>query len=216
MDASLQDRSMAGREEDWRDKLLPLMSLLLVAAAVFFAVMSVVELRAYYARVQNAPLDIAGDFAEFERRAAADVTGRLDYLRFKASVRLEADALQRRYHQATTTMLARVWTRQLGFLTGMILALVGAAFVLGRLREPRTKLSGEGRGAKAAIETTSPGLVLAVLGTLLMAITLVVPFGVETFDRTVYIDDRPGLPPPADPSALSAPPPDPGPPPPLP
>jgi hypothetical protein len=45
---------------------------------------------------------------------------------------LEADALQRRYHQANANMLARVWTRQLGFITGMLLALVGAAFILGR------------------------------------------------------------------------------------
>jgi hypothetical protein len=230
MDATPQSRAIAAREEAWRDRLLPLMALTLVAAGLFFAAMSVIELRAFYARVQHAPIDIGADFAAFEARAGAEVTGGLDYLRMKTLTRLEADALQRRYHQATTTMLARVWTRQLGFLTGMILALVGAAFVLGRLREPASRLSGEGGGVKGAIETASPGLALAALGSGLMAITLLMPFGVETFDRTVYLEaaaaagagPAPVAAPPGPAAALLAPvgpaapaPPEPGPPPPL-
>lgn len=198
MDARTHGRSMASREEDWRDRLLPLMALVLVASGLVFVAFSFFELRDFYARVEHAPFDLSEDFAAFEERAAPGEADSLDYLRFTTMARLEADALQRRYHQATTTMLARVWTRQLGFLTGMILALVGAAFVLGRLRDPGSTLSGEASGVKGAIATSSPGLVLAALGAGLMAITLTVPFGVETFDRTVYFE-----PPSADPTGPS-------------
>jgi hypothetical protein len=181
-------RSLEMRVEDWRDRVLPLMSYVLVGLILVFVGFSFYELRDFYSRIEHAPLDLGGDFAAFEAEAGDEIAGDLDYLRFKTQVRLEADALQRRYHQATTTMLARVWTRQLGFLTGMILALVGAAFVLGRLQDGGTKVSGQGGGVTGAIDTASPGLVLAALGAGLMAITLVMPFGVETFDRPIYVD----------------------------
>jgi hypothetical protein len=179
-------RSLAARAEDWRVWMAPFMVAFVVAAGLWFALMAIVELRGFYARVQHAPLDVAADFAAYERAAGPAAAADLGYLRFKTLTRLEADALQRRYHQATTTMLARVWTRQLGFLTGMILAMVGAVFVLGRLEDRGSKLSGEGGGVTGGLETSSPGLVLAALGAGLMAITLLMPFGVETFDRPVY------------------------------
>ncbi len=185
------------RREAWQRRLLPLMGTLLVGAAVFFAVMSVVELRGFYARVEHQPLALDGTFEAFEKVAGPARVGDPAYLRFKIAALLESDALHRRYHQATATMLARVWTRQLGFLTGMLLAVVGAAFILGRLQEEPTRLETEGEGFKAAIATSSPGLVLSTLGAILMAITLVVPFGVETRDVATYLEPGVGrLPPP--------------------
>lgn len=171
----------------WQTKLLPLMGAMLVIAAVFFAAMSVVELRTLYTRLEQPVTNIDARLAPFEQAAAPGTLSTMEYLRFKTLAALEAEALQRRYHQATATMLARVWTRQLGFITGMLLALVGAAFILGRLSESPTKLAGEGQGFKAALETSSPGLVLAVLGTLLMALTIWIPFGVETRDLNIYL-----------------------------
>ena len=202
------------RREAWQARLLPLMAGMLVLAALFFAAMSVVELRSLYQRVEHRPLELAAHFAAFEAQAPAATVTEVPYLRFKTLALLEADALQRRYHQANATMLARVWTRQLGFLTGMILALVGAAFVLGRLREEGSTLEVEAKGAKAAFASASPGLVLAALGAFLMAITLSVPFGVETRDIATYLGvemPAPALPPPSLPPSLV----DPGPPPPL-
>ncbi|MFW5835156.1 MAG: hypothetical protein ACOCYE_13770 [Pseudomonadota bacterium] len=209
------------RREAWQAKLLPLMAGMLVLAAVFFAVTSIVELRSLYQRVEQRPLDLATSFADFEALAPAGTAGELAYLRFKTLALLEADALHRRYHQANATMLARVWTRQLGFLTGMILALVGAAFVLGRLQESTSTLEIEAKGTKAAMASASPGLVLAALGALLMGIALVVPFGIETRDVATYLvtagdGASNDLPPPVMPRTLVDPAADPGPAPPLP
>ncbi len=183
----MRETAAERRREAWQARLLPLMAGMLVATALFFAIMSIVELRSLYARVEHRPLDLATGFDTFEATAPATITADVAYLRFKTLALLEADALHRRYHQANATMLARVWTRQLGFLTGMILALVGAAFVLGRLREDASTLEVEAKGAKAAIASSSPGLILAALGALLMAVTLAIPFGVETRDLATYL-----------------------------
>lgn len=178
----------------WQTKLLPLMSAIVVVAAVFFAVMSVIELRDLYERLEQPVVDFDARLEQIERGAEPAALAAAEYLRFRTLASLEAEALQRRYHQATATMLARVWTRQLGFITGMLLALVGAAFILGRLSEEPIKVGAEGQGLKGTLETSSPGLVLAVLGTMLMALTIWVPFGVATTDVNVYLPAT--LPPP--------------------
>ena len=201
--SQIPEEPSAWRREAWQGRLLPLMIGMLVAAGLFFAVMSIVELRSLYERVEQRPLPLSPIFAEFEQHAPPEARGEISYLRFKTEALLEADVLYRRYHQANATMLARVWTRQLGFLTGMLLALVGAAFVLGRLREDASRIEAEVQGAKAVIASSSPGLVLAALGTFLMAVTLAVPFGVETFDSVVYLGRQPLIP--SAPSALSIP-----------
>ncbi len=176
---------------DWQRKLLPLMAVFLVLGAIFFAVMSVFELRDLYARVAHQPFDLADHFAEMEAGAPAETLNDPAYTRFKVLALLEAEALQRRYHQANATMLGRIWTRQLGFLTGMLLALVGAAFILGRLQEPPTKLELASEQLKGALATSSPGILLAVLGSGLMALTLWIPFGVETIDANTYLRNPP-------------------------
>jgi hypothetical protein len=118
-------------------------------------------------------------------------------LELRARLLLESDLVERRYRQANSVILARLWTRYLGFLTGMVLALVGALFVLGRLQEPATQVRAEAGDIKAVIATSSPGLVLAFLGAILMAISLVVEFEVETRDASTYLERiAPAMPPP--------------------
>ena len=171
----------------WQARLLPLMSAVVVLGAVFFAVMSVIELRSLYERLEQPVVNFDARLEQLERATEPVALATSEYLRFRTLASLEAEALQRRYHQATATMLARVWTRQLGFITGMLLALVGAAFILGRLSEEPIKVGGEGQGLKGTLETSSPGIVLAVLGTVLMALTIWIPFGVETRDVNIYL-----------------------------
>ena len=173
----------------WQYKLLPLMSAIIVFAALFFAAMSIFELRELYRKIEHQPLNLENKIASFETAAGREVVNNVEHIRFKVLAVLEADALQRRYHQANSTMLARVWTRQLGFITGMLLAVVGAVFILGQLREAGTRIDAEAEGLKAALETSSPGLVLAVLGSVLMGLTIWIPFGVETRDVSIYLTD---------------------------
>jgi len=112
---------------------------------------------------------------------------RLDAQRWEALSQLEQYTLQRRYHQANVLLMARVWTQYLGFVTGMISMLIGAIFILGKLQEASSNFSGEAPGWKFAIATSSPGLVLALLGTILMVTTLVTPSRIDVEDTATFV-----------------------------
>ena len=77
-------------------------------------------------------------------------------MRWKTLLLLEEQTIEHRYAQVNATLMLRAWTRHLGFLTGMILAFVGAIFILSKLSESETRLSAEGGGAKGALATSSP------------------------------------------------------------
>ena len=69
----------------------------------------------------------------------------------------------------------------------MICTLVGAIFILGKLQEPPSALSGDAASWKFSLNTSSPGIVLATLGTILMVTTLVVPARIELEDKATFI-----------------------------
>ncbi len=168
----------------WQRRLLPLMSGILIASALFFAAVSIREfqgLRDWLERDAPAAAAITWPAAtdpDYDRGLAVAID--------RGSYQLEHDVVAERYKQATAAVLSRLWTRFMGFLTGMILAFVGAAFVLGKLAEAPTEVKAAGSGVSAAIATSSPGLVLAALGAVLMAVSLSVTTTTSGEDRAVY------------------------------
>src|SRR5207253_1489509 len=97
----------------------------------------------------------------------ADAAEKELYLR----AQIEQFALQQRHELQTAVLKGRLWTRFMGFLTGMILCLCGAVFVLAKLRES-VSMNLEGQGIKAGLSTASPGIGLAFAGTVLIAFAL--------------------------------------------
>lgn len=173
---------------DWQRRLLPFMTRAIALMAAFFFVASLLVLFSLFREVRIAPHDdIRQSLAGYEQALPRDAPPSQDYLRWKTAVLLEQHVIDQRYRQVNATLLLRAWTRYLGFLTGMILALVGAVFVLARLEMAGTELSAEGGGVKGMLKTSSPGLVMATLGTVLMGITLIVPFQFDTRDKAVYL-----------------------------
>ena len=164
------------------------MASMLVAAALFFAVVSVFEYSDFKNRVAPSEPDLARIFERFEQSEPAKATvNRFDYLQWKSLVFLEQGVISHRYAQVNATILARVWTRLMGFTTGMLLAIVGSAFILGKLREQPTELKQETEALKFSLATSSPGIVLAVLGSFLMSITLLTKFDIDVRDVPVYL-----------------------------
>jgi len=200
----------ASADRTWQKRLLPVMVGLLVTLTAFFFVASFVQLYYLQTRIERAPrLDLSSAMASLDE-IAKDVregkvgdqlafNNRLEYARWKTLSLLEANALQRRYHHAGVLLISRIWTRYLGFVTGTILAMVGAAFILGKLQEASSNLGAEGGLWKVSLTTASPGLVLATLGTALMLATLATSMDLQVNDGPVYLRDQPG-------TAASAPP----------
>lgn len=185
------DRNFEARELGrWQRRLLPFVIAAISLMAVFFFVSSLVQLDRLGKAIAFQPSDsIERGLVAYERKQVASGSNpeNLDYLRWKTLVLLEREALNHRYTQVNATLMLRAWTRHLGFLTGMILALVGAIFILAKLNEAQTTLSAESSGVKGTLATSSPGIVLAVLGTVLMVVTLTANFEFSTTDAPVYL-----------------------------
>ena len=177
----------------WQERLLPFMLGAVIFMTLFFLFASLWVFYDFRQRVADTELNLKPVFAEYEATYLKGSAEPLPaYLRWKTTVLLEQELISRRYKQVNSVILARIWTRYLGFLTGMTLALVGAFFVLGQLRIDPSSFQAKGQGLEAALTTSSPGLVLATLGTVLMAISLIVTFEFDTRDLPTYVQQQQG------------------------
>ncbi|WP_310496445.1 hypothetical protein [Sandarakinorhabdus sp.] len=173
----------------WQNRLMPFVFGGIALMGAFFLVASFIQLERFSDAVRYAPdTRLEKSLAQLDAPIAVLPAGEAaELVRWKTLAVLEAETVRQRYAQVNATLLLRAWTRQIGFVTGMIMALVGALFILTRLSEERTELGGETTGIKASLSTSSPGIVMAVLGTVLMVVTLTSPFNFATNDVAVYV-----------------------------
>jgi hypothetical protein len=101
---------------------------------------------------------------------------------------LEADALSKRYREANALLLSRIWSRQLAFITGMVLAFVGAVFILGKLSESASEISGGAKGWQVGISSASPGIILSFFGTVLLVSALFSQATLDVSDGPAYVN----------------------------
>jgi hypothetical protein len=195
--------TVGSSDRTWQKRLLPLMVGLLVTLTAFFIVASFVQLYYLQTRIEKAPRldlgpamtsldEIAKDMQSGKIQDPRALNSRIEQARWQTLSILEANVLQRRYHHAGVLLISRIWTRYLGFVTGTILAMVGAAFILGKLQEASSNLGAEGGLWKVSLTTASPGLVLAALGTILMLATLATSMDLYVNDGPVYLREGAG------------------------
>lgn len=175
----------------WQRRMAPLMAAAVVGVALFFAVVSVwqiVQIQAAMRPTETASLNEAWRTVTM---AAPNYDRQFEQALARSAFELERDVIARRYHQAETAIAVRLWTRFMGFMTGMTLALVGGAFVLGKLSETTTVAEAKAiSGLTLSLQSGSPGIILALLGTVLMVTAMSVPTTAETRDEPVYFAGR--------------------------
>lgn len=185
-----EKRSVRGnfRETMWQKKLLPFMVIVLSLVMLFFFTATAFQLYNLHQRIEQSPeLDLNLALGGLDSNpAGASEKDKLEIGRWKTLSMLEGNALQRRYHQANVLLMSRIWTGYLGFVTGMILALVGATFILGKLRESKSRVDAGSEGWKFSMTSASPGLILAVLGTILMITTILGRYEIKVNDGQLY------------------------------
>ena len=175
----------------WQDRLLPWMMRMVIFLACFFFVASLIQLAYLHWRIENAPkLDSLTPLSLQNRDATPSFEEDLIISNTEVLAKLEGYVLQRRYHMANVTLMSRVWTRYLGFVTGMILALLGAVFILGKVQGKASEAEGKAMGTEFSFKSTSPGLMLAFLGTVLMIATMSIHHDIAITDQPVYIGLR--------------------------
>ena len=181
-----RQRRTVVRAAAWQKKLLPFMVTVLALLMLFFFSASAIQLYYLHQRIERSPeLDLTPALAALDNDSAA-AAEKLEMVRWKTLAILEGNTLQRRYHQANVLLMSRIWMAYLGFVTGMTLALVGATFILGKLKESESQVDGGSELWKFSITTASPGLVLAVLGAILMITTIVSHYEIQVNDGQLY------------------------------
>jgi hypothetical protein len=167
-------------DQVWQQRMLPLMAQVLIGLTAFFFVVSLVQLTYLHTTIRRAPeINLEPAFAAIDRTPPASDTDRLRAAQLKTLAMLDAGTMQRRYHQVNAALMARIWTRYMGFVTGMILALLGAVFILGKLKEPAEGTPSQQRG--------SPGLIMITLGVALMIVTIAVNHRIDVTDAPGYM-----------------------------
>ena len=174
----------------WQVRLLPLMSRMIVGLTIFFFAASLAQLIYLDRTIEQVP---STDFARLGIGAPA-AAQKLASPEFRILASLDAALLERRYHQANVFLMGRLWTSYLGFVTGMILALVGAVFILGKLREDTSELNTTGVAGTMSLRSSSPGIILAALGVVLMITTIVTNHPIQTADSPIYVGTLAGRP----------------------
>jgi hypothetical protein len=194
--------STKGREQgatsEWQERLLPTMTRMVVGLTIFFFVATLVQLAYLHWTISRSSGTAVMETIETltpDSSATRDEVLAASELRIMAA--LEAYVLQRRYHQASVLLMSSIWTRYLAFVTGMILALVGCSFILGKLQEPASEVSGESQLGGISLKSSSPGIILAALGVALMLTTMIMQHEITVRDAPLYLqvtDSSPGTP----------------------
>ncbi len=176
------------KPKSWQDRMLPIMAGMLIALTLFFFIATFVQMSYLHWNILNSPpieFDIASGNALIE--GADNFVDIYEARQFEIRASMERFIVEKRYHQAGVLLMSGLWLRYLGFVTGMILSLVGASFILGKLREPTQKLEGKFSDISLSISTASPGIILALLGVVLMFATLIDRDTYNVSDANVYL-----------------------------
>jgi hypothetical protein len=171
----------------WQRRMSAFMTASIIVAALFFAVVTLWQYNQLRAAFTQPPPTLQDPWAGLPGAAATD-DQRAELAQTRAAYALERELIARRYNGGNLTVAVRLWTRLMGFITGMILALVGAAFVLGKLSEGRSAAEAKlpGLAASLSVRSASPGIILAFLGTVLMAMAISIEGSFSAADEAIY------------------------------
>lgn len=190
MEALLESSSTVAavpKKDSWQARLLPFMVAILLLLTVFCCAANLYQVHVVQGHIQQAhEVDLAPSFSILKVNGNETAADRLAFARWQSLAMLESSALESRYHEAGLMLMTRIYIVFLGFTTGMVLALVGATFILGKLREPASTMDAEGAKGKVSFASTSPGLMLAFFGMVLMLATIWAKTEVSVTDKSLY------------------------------
>ena len=161
----------------WQRSISPFMLLAVLATAIFFFASSYIEFQSIKASILH-PADTSDLKAMLDRPAVAGAES-AEAFRWKVSAYARYQSQAKVDAAGNALMLVNVWVRYLGFVTGMVLAIVGATFIMAKLTEATTALNASGAGFAGSVSTSSPGIILAILGTVLMLGAMTIQFSVQ-------------------------------------
>lgn len=171
-----------GNPNDWQRLLLPFMTRAIVLAGLAFFLSSSVHVLMMHSDLRMKPSE-----ARLELPQSRSHSGQPMPQAWAGILALEHQALLHRQQTINAVVLRQTSLLHLGFLTGTVLCLVGAVFVLGRLQTSDSSFEGAAPTLKVSVRNASPGIVLAMLGSGLMCATLYHRFQFNLPQHTSYL-----------------------------
>lgn len=160
---------------------------MLVALTVFFLFVTLAQIGFLHWEQRHIPsTDKVAAISLLEVPDDATIADRMAAATLKSQILLEFDAVDRHFRLINVVIMGRLWIKYLGFLTGMIIALIGATFVLGKMREAQSEVEAENAGMKLVLKSASPGLIMVAAGTALMLATTMVHHRVNQSYKPMY------------------------------
>ena len=172
----------------WQNKLLPWLIITPTVLILLFIYLATQQVNHFNQALEVKDKSITETLAN-DTTVLNKLKGNLDYIKWITLTKMEEESLQKRYYQGGLLLLSRIFIKYLGFLTGMILAIVGAVFIIGKLSEDSSKIEGSaGEKIKLSIISSSPGIIFATLGTILMVSTILQHNDITVQDSPLYLN----------------------------
>jgi len=169
----------------WQKRVLPLMAGIIIAFSTFFVVGTAYQLIHIQSKIEFDQ----GDVQFFSDSLKVDSPLKMEQLNLKTKAQLETYAIKRRYHQSNMLLISRIWIQYLGFLVGMILAMIGGTFVLGKMKESGSSFDSDiSSVGKFSFNSSSPGLFLVFFGVIIIITTLLYHPEITVQDGSLYFD----------------------------
>jgi hypothetical protein len=186
------------KTEEWQYHLLPFMKWFIVALTAAFFAFSAVDLDQVNdfieAADQDHPHDVSKDKtasnSTMQPASVSEIPPVLmtqeEYFKIRL-LGLETELVDKRFHLESAVLMSRIVVKQLSFITGIVMALLGALFILGKLSELPSKVEGGTAQWHVGINSASPGLILSFFGTVLLVISLSSEINLDTREHAVYV-----------------------------
>lgn len=152
---------------------------------LFFFVTSYSQLYTILDDINSGIASQAQSILDDEERFSDDST--LSTSLAKARVALERDVVLYRHERASAALATRTWMRFMSLIFGASLVITGSIFVLGRVKGPRTSGNVQWRDITMEFVSRSPGVLLAALGSCLIAIPNLSTQSIDVDDTSTYI-----------------------------
>lgn len=173
----------------WQRALLPFMQVVIVLLTAFYLIASYVQFSYFAERVEKPHnADVKQFLSNIGTNALLNDSVSLEEKRWIAQCFFEAYTIDSRQKNAEFLMISRTWIKYLGFITGVILAVVGAVFILGKLKDEQPSEFDTGKESfKFSFKSHSPGIIMATFGTVLILSTIFTHQTIEKTDGAVYL-----------------------------
>jgi hypothetical protein len=188
--ATSETKSKTEQLYDWQNRLIWWMTILPSVLIVVFIVLATLQLNRFNKEINSyKESELEPVYMSYNGGKTISYQDNADYIRLYTLTKMEDMSMRKRYSQAGVLLMSRVLTKYFGFFTGMILAIVGAVFIISKLQEEQSEIDGSiSDNIKLKITSSSPGIIFGILGTILMLATILQHSEINVKDMPLYLN----------------------------